>query len=246
MSARGLLLIGITLATLSPSMCCDLGNATSRTLCVKELLEAGRDSKKTQVDPLSLQDTTGLGELEEWKVQNPSVTGLGNYSFENLHVDVLNRSVIRINFDLTWPTIILGARGSYVFCNRIPTRSGGTRNSCVGLAGEVAITVSNPAGSGNILLELSLNNSQVHVEPISQFSVNFSDIVVDFSMNQQNQKLAKRFGSPSPIFKRELSSNYWKNTAEAMVEDEIVSHLKEVADVYIPARLGSRLIGFSG
>ena len=61
---------------------------------VKDNVEDIRDYRRSQVDPMSLQDTIAFGDVEYWKVS--IVKGLGKYSFEGLDVDVDDKSATRI------------------------------------------------------------------------------------------------------------------------------------------------------
>ena len=243
MLLRHVLLTGILLAILSPGTCCELNDTASIRRCVKELLEAGRDSMKSELDPLSLKTTRGVvtleSELEEWVITNPTVTGLGNYIFEGLDVDLENSSAIRVKSDLTWPSLTLRAQGSYHFCNKTTTPSGGFRRSCVEPGGEVAIRVKKPAGRATILLEPSLQNSRVQIEPTSQIGVNFLKVSVNIALSEGNKRLDIRFESPSAIYRNELL-NYWTNTVETLIADKILSQLRKVTNTYLPERLASR------
>ena len=239
MSARGALLICVMLANFYSSTCCELGNITSLRLCVRENLEASRDKLREQVDPKSLQNVSGTTGKLKWEVQNPILTGIGNYSFENLDVDVENRGAIRIKFNLTWSSITIRAIGETWSCGNLSWWK-----FCSWVTSNLTISMTSPVGSGEILLELPLNGDQV------QATHKFSRIVifrlitvnsVDICFDIWGKILDRLLGFPSKTFKTELSTNYWSNETGITVV-KLLSQLTEIADSYLPSRLSGSLV----
>ena len=237
MSASVVLLIGIMLVTLSSGTRRDLNNATMIKLCVKKAMEALRDQHKSELDPLYLQTTEGYGKsLQHWELKNPTVRGLEIYSLEEVDVHVSNTSAITVSFVPTWLSVSLAAGGRYNFCNKTKTIFGHVRRRCMEAGGPVTILVNNPTGRVAILLEPSLYNNQVQLEPTSQIGVNFLKVSVNISLNKASKRIDSRFGSPSKIYKNGLL-NHWKNTVETLIADKILSQLRKVANTYLPERL---------
>ena len=236
MSARGVLLIGIVLAAFSFVSCCNVNFQWWIKLCVWEFLESGRKVQKPQIDPLSLQATTGHGELEYWEVQNPTVRGLRTYLHEQMVVNVEKRRNFKVDFVPKWPSITLHAGVEYVFCKSINNTFSA---SCVQLAGNVKISVINPQGKVAIRVERQESNGREVVKPRSRIDVNFFSVIVDFSVDEKSQNMTKHFGSPSVELRNELT-RYWRNTAVPVIADRIRSQLGNVTNTYLVQGLRSR------
>ena len=185
-------------------------------VCVGEVLEVTRGEIKS---PLSLPDDSGNGTLR-WRVENATVSGLANYSIGTMDVDVNNTSGVKIKFNVTWPRITLSAVGRYRYC---VTDGGSTR--CYWLMGQLTISVKNPLGSEDILLDLSGNDCKTQ----EQYKFNrtavfdFRNVSVRIQLQTWNQAIARRIGFPYEKFEDELSTNYWKNRAGRVVDDAIQS-----------------------
>ena len=236
MFALSVLPICVMLVSFSSSACGELVNVTSLKLCVREILEAGRDELKPQVDPQSLQNATGTGKLI-WEVQNPIVMGIGNYSFKDLDVDA-NRSAIRIKFNLTWSSITLRSIGESYSCRNLSWW-----RVCSWVTSNLTILMTTPAGSGEIRLGLSQNDNQVQARFQSmELAIFFIRVKsVDISFDVWGRILDKLLNFPSKTFKTELSTNYWNDQMAKMLADTFLFQLDQIGDTYLPSRLNGCL-----
>ena len=239
MSARGVLLIGIILATLSSGTCCDLGNITSLKLCVKESLESGSEELKPKVDPLSLQDFAGTanGSDPKWRVENASLMGLGDYSFENLTTEVTNRRDVTIRFNLTWSSVTLRA-GKFRCCVKNLQQT-----LCFWLTGQLTISMESPAGWVEIILAVWQNKA---IYQFGTFSINNLNTVSSVDFKDWIENIDRCLGLPSDIFKTEISTNYENSETAQMVTNQLLSQLQVIADDFLPSRLGRSLAAAAG
>ena len=234
MSSRGELLLGVILATFSSGLCCDLGNTTSMAGCVRNELESGRELLKSQVEPMSLPNATGTGALKEWRVENATVRGLGNYSIKQVKVGLEDTMSLRIKFNLTWSPITLSAVGRFQFCN----------TTCNWLNGSLSIPMENLTGFADVLLELSVKGGRVLVQHRSTtIGLNAPTIRINIALNLLNRNIDAILGLPSRMFKKELSASYWKNKTWLVFADNTLTHLNDITKMHLPAQLGKSLSG---
>ena len=205
---------------------------------MRELLESGRNSLRSQFDPLPLEDMNGTD--PEWWITNTVMRGLSNYSIHHLHIVDADRSALRVEFNASWPALAIAAHGRLRYCRKILGKE-----HCFKLSGKPRISVKDPAGRLVTLLDVKLKNGKLQVNPRdTNIVINLSHIAVEMRLDGILGLLDKFLGFPSKIYASRLTNVWWK-TEKKIIEDYVKIELHDLVK-YVSPRLAVLLQGFTG
>ncbi|XP_043230186.1 uncharacterized protein LOC122385764 [Amphibalanus amphitrite] len=218
---------------------CIISSPESLGKCLKNLLETGRDMIKRKYEPVHLKNMSQVNKSSvDWWINETRVNGLSGYEIHHLRIVDAKSSALRFEFNVTWPSLNLTARGQIRHCTHFFGKL-----TCFFLTGRPHIELIRPYARLETLLDLQFKNKKWTVIPRdTSIAVSLPDIEVEVRLDGLLGALDQFLGSPSKEYAKQLTTVWWEKKKH-VVEDWLKAEIHSLIYEHVSPKLGALLLG---